>query len=147
MHAFKRALNYFFWQRSIKGTESAIGNIILSKSPQVFARLVAYGSTVYTRANCHRNSVNTYFGELQTLPSGQTMPPNGCLCPPFWFTNDTWLEHHVTKRQLTIVWKRNGNVQSKRYSSNKLMFLNIKSFVVQVSNTSFNIQSLHLWTH
>ena len=147
MHAFKRALNYFFWQRSIKGTESAIGNIILSKSSQIFARLVAYGSTVYTRANCHRNSVNTYFGKLQTLPSGQTMPPNGCLCPPFWFTKDTCLEHHVTKRQLTIVWKRNGNVQSKRYSSSKLMFLNIKSFVVQVSNTSFNIQSLHLWTH
>ena len=81
----------------------AIGNLILSKSSQIFARLVAYGSTVYTRANCHQNSVNTYFGELQTLPSRQTMPPNGCLCPPCWFTKDTCLEHHITKRQLTIV--------------------------------------------
>ena len=45
MHAFKRALNYFFRQRSIKGTESVVGAIISSKSFQIFARLVAYGST------------------------------------------------------------------------------------------------------
>ena len=72
------------------------------------------------------------------------MPPNGCLCPPFWFTKDTCLEHHVTKRQLTIMRKRNGNVQSYLHSSSKLMFLNIKSIVVQVSNTSFSNHGLYL---
>ena len=46
MHALEHAFNYFFWQRSIKGTESAIGNIILLKSFQIFARLVVYGSTL-----------------------------------------------------------------------------------------------------
>ena len=37
-------LNYCFWQKSVKGTESTIDNIILSKSFKIFARLVGYGS-------------------------------------------------------------------------------------------------------
>ena len=33
----------------------------------------------------------------------KSCPLTAASAPPFWFTKDTCLEHHVTKKQLTIV--------------------------------------------
>ena len=33
-----------------------------------------------------------------------TVPPLWTACPPFWFTQNTFLKHHVTKRQ-QAKWK------------------------------------------
>ena len=33
------------------------------------------------------------------------IPPNDCLCPPFWFIQNAFLEHRVTTRQQVIMEK------------------------------------------
>ena len=33
------------------------------------------------------------------------VPPNDCLCPPFWFIQNAFLEHRVTTRQQAIMEK------------------------------------------
>ena len=40
--------------------------------------------------------------------------PNDCLCPPFWFTQNTFLAHHVTIRKQTIMKK--GTIAFKHTS-------------------------------
>ena len=37
---------------------------------------------------------------------GGPRPSNDCLCPPFQFTQNTFLEHHVRTRQQAIIEKR-----------------------------------------
>ena len=69
--------------------------------------------------------------------------------PPFWFTKNTFLEHHVTTRKPTMMKKGkitfNPTYLTKvTYISSILMFRNTERLVVQVSNTRFNIQTLHL---
>ena len=36
---------------------------------------------------------------------GGCAPPNDCLSPPFWFTQNTFLEHHVTTRSQAMMEK------------------------------------------
>ena len=37
--------------------------------------------------------------------SGAVPNPNDCLCSPFWFTQNTFMEHHVRTRQHAIMEK------------------------------------------
>ena len=71
------------------------------------------------------------------------------LFPAFWFTENTFLKHHVTTRKLTMMQKgittfNPTDLIKITYISGILKFLNTESLVVQVSNARLNIQSLHL---
>ena len=67
--------------------------------------------------------------------------------PPFWFSKNNVLEHRVSTRKLEIMQKEitfNPSYLTKiSYISSILNFLITESLVVKVSNTKFNIQSLH----
>ena len=45
-------------------------------------------------------------GAVATVGPGAPFPPNDCLCPPFRFAQNAFLEHHVTTIQQTIMEKR-----------------------------------------
>ena len=68
-------------------------------------------------------------------------------CPPFWFTKNTFLKNCVTKKSTIMQKEVTLNLTyltQVTYISSMLKFLNAESLVVQVSNTRFNIPSLHL---
>ena len=70
-------------------------------------------------------------------------------CPPFWFTKNNFLERDITTRKPTLMRKGIRTFDSTfltkvTYMSSILKFVNTESLVVQVSNTRFNIQMLHL---
>ena len=77
-------------------------------------------------------------------------------CPPACFPHlsllNTFLEHHVTTRQPTMMEKgivtfSPTYLNKVTYISSILKFSNSsESLVIEVSNTSFDIQSLHLGT-
>ena len=69
--------------------------------------------------------------------------------PPSWVTKIRFLEHHVRSKKPTMMQKviitfNPVYLIKVIYISSTLKFLNTESIVVQVSNTKFNIQSLHL---
>ena len=75
----------------------------------------------------------------------------GGPCPPFWFANNTFLEHYATTRKPKMMQKGILTfhfiyLTKVTHISSTLKFLNTKSLVVKVSNTRFNIQSSHLYT-
>ena len=73
------------------------------------------------------------------------------LCPHCGLLKIPFLEYHVMTKKLTMMRKGiitfNPTYLTKvTYISSILKFLNTESLVVQVSNTRFSIQSLHLCT-
>ena len=74
----------------------------------------------------------------------------GVLLSYFGLLKLLFLKRHVT-RKLTMIQKgiitiNPNNLTKVMYINSVLKFLNNESLMDQVSNTTINIQSLHLWS-
>ena len=68
-------------------------------------------------------------GKFSVVATGD----QGSLPPPFWFTKNTFLEHHVTTRKLTMIQEGIITLNPTNLTiSSMLKFLNYGSVGLQV---------------